>query len=239
MNQCASRPTSISESAMIVLDTNVVSELLRPSPDRTVETWVADRPGSRSVFLGGRRGRNCAMGLRFCRPAVAGMRLPLRLRQFCGRISTNGSCPSTARRRAPMRRLRQLDALPDAQHLRPIARSRPSRGRAGWRWRRATSATLTTWGSNCSIPGQAHDRNGRSLLARHDRLSVHCESNYRLRPRIILIREPGDMTDKHEQRAGRAIDANLEAAGWLVQDFDGFDFSAGETVNALGLTYLT
>ena len=47
------------------------------------------------------------------------------------------------------------------------------------------------------------------------------------------------MTDKHEQRAGRAIDANLEAAGWLVQDFDGFDFSAGETVNALGLTYLT
>ena len=29
---------------MIVLDTNVVSELLRPSPDPVVETWVASRP---------------------------------------------------------------------------------------------------------------------------------------------------------------------------------------------------
>ena len=29
---------------MFLLDTNVVSELLRPSPDPTVESWVADRP---------------------------------------------------------------------------------------------------------------------------------------------------------------------------------------------------
>ena len=29
---------------MIVLDTNVVSELLRPSPDPVVETWVAGHP---------------------------------------------------------------------------------------------------------------------------------------------------------------------------------------------------
>ena len=35
---------------MIVLDTNVVSELLRPSPDRTVETWVADRPAADLYF---------------------------------------------------------------------------------------------------------------------------------------------------------------------------------------------
>ncbi len=35
---------------MIVLDTNVVSELLRPSPDRTVETWVADRPATDLYF---------------------------------------------------------------------------------------------------------------------------------------------------------------------------------------------
>ena len=42
------------------------------------------------------------------------------------------------------------------------------------------------------------------------------------------------MTDKHEQRAGRAIDANLEAAGWLVQDFDGFDFSAGRNRQCIG-----
>ena len=35
---------------MIVLDTNVVSELLRPSPDRTVEAWVADRPAADLYF---------------------------------------------------------------------------------------------------------------------------------------------------------------------------------------------
>ena len=35
---------------MIILDTNVVSELLRPSPDRTVETWVADRPAANLYF---------------------------------------------------------------------------------------------------------------------------------------------------------------------------------------------
>ena len=31
---------------MFLLDTNVVSELLRPSPDPTVESWVADRPAT-------------------------------------------------------------------------------------------------------------------------------------------------------------------------------------------------
>ena len=28
----------------VLLDTNVVSELLRPSPDPAVERWVAERP---------------------------------------------------------------------------------------------------------------------------------------------------------------------------------------------------
>ena len=35
---------------MIVLDTNVVSELLRPSPDPTVETWVAECRGTDLYF---------------------------------------------------------------------------------------------------------------------------------------------------------------------------------------------
>ena len=29
---------------MIVLDTNVVSELMRPSPNSAVESWIANRP---------------------------------------------------------------------------------------------------------------------------------------------------------------------------------------------------
>lgn len=35
---------------MILLDTNVVSELMRPSPDPAVETWVAEQAAA-SLFL--------------------------------------------------------------------------------------------------------------------------------------------------------------------------------------------
>lgn len=35
---------------MIVLDTNVVSELMRPSPDPAVENWVINRPAGRLFF---------------------------------------------------------------------------------------------------------------------------------------------------------------------------------------------
>jgi len=35
---------------MIVLDTNVVSELMRPVPEPSVEAWIADRDGA-SLFL--------------------------------------------------------------------------------------------------------------------------------------------------------------------------------------------
>lgn len=35
---------------MIVLDTNVVSELMRPSPNPAVERWVAARPAARLFF---------------------------------------------------------------------------------------------------------------------------------------------------------------------------------------------
>ncbi|MDE0704796.1 MAG: type II toxin-antitoxin system VapC family toxin [Rhodospirillaceae bacterium] len=35
---------------MFLLDTNVVSELLRPSPDPAVEVWVGDRPATDLYF---------------------------------------------------------------------------------------------------------------------------------------------------------------------------------------------
>ena len=38
------------------------------------------------------------------------------------------------------------------------------------------------------------------------------------------------MTDKPETRARREIDGNLEAAGWLVQDLDDLDLSAGRGI---------
>ena len=38
------------------------------------------------------------------------------------------------------------------------------------------------------------------------------------------------MTDTPEQRAWRAIDANLKDAGWSVQDLDEIDLTAGQGV---------
>ena len=35
----------------VLLDTNVVSELLRPSPDPTVERWIAKRPAAELHFF--------------------------------------------------------------------------------------------------------------------------------------------------------------------------------------------
>ena len=35
---------------MFLLDTNIVSELLRPSPDLAVETWIGDRRATDLYF---------------------------------------------------------------------------------------------------------------------------------------------------------------------------------------------
>lgn len=35
---------------MVVLDTNVVSELMRPSPNPAIESWIADRPAASLFF---------------------------------------------------------------------------------------------------------------------------------------------------------------------------------------------
>jgi predicted nucleic acid-binding protein len=35
---------------MILLDTNILSELMRPTPEHSVETWLADQPDA-SVFI--------------------------------------------------------------------------------------------------------------------------------------------------------------------------------------------
>jgi hypothetical protein len=35
---------------MILLDTNILSELMRPAPEAVVERWLADQPAA-SVFI--------------------------------------------------------------------------------------------------------------------------------------------------------------------------------------------
>ena len=47
---------------------------------------------------------------------------------------------------------------------------------------------------------------------------------------VLAQQMGGGMTDKPEQRARRIIDANLEAAGWLVQSHDDLDLTAGSGI---------
>ena len=46
----ANRRLSIEVAAMFLLDTNVVSELLRPSPESNVENWVGDHRATELYF---------------------------------------------------------------------------------------------------------------------------------------------------------------------------------------------
>ena len=51
MSQCASRHPSIDPAAVVVLlDTNVVSELVRKLPDPAVEAWAAGHPLNNLYF---------------------------------------------------------------------------------------------------------------------------------------------------------------------------------------------
>ena len=107
---------------MAVLDTNVVSELMRPAPDLTVEAWVTERAAATLYFS--------AVGEAELRYGVAVMLVG---RRRDARTSPAAFCRSTARRRAPMRGSWPPAVLPGGRSLKPIVRSRPLRVRAAWR----------------------------------------------------------------------------------------------------------
>ena len=95
---------------MIVLDTNVVSELMRPSPSPAVEQWVATRPAA-SLFFSAVGEAELRYGVAIL---AAGRRRdpsPRPLRRCCGTILPDGYYPSTAPQRERMRRLQPAVVL--------------------------------------------------------------------------------------------------------------------------------
>ena len=97
----ANRRPSSEAAAVFLLDTNIVSELLRPSPDPAVETWIGDRRATDLYFSAiGEAELRYGVGVL---PAGGGPRLPPPSRQSCERTSPTGFSRSTARRRGIMR----------------------------------------------------------------------------------------------------------------------------------------
>ncbi len=116
---------------MFILDTNVVSELMRPAPDPAGVSWVADR-ATASLFLTASSEAKLRFGLVVMPPRKRREGLARGLRTgFAKR-----ALPFDSTAHAPMRK------LPLRCRASSLTLRRPDRGRlrahAAWRWRRGT-----------------------------------------------------------------------------------------------------
>ena len=140
----------------VLLDTNVVSELMRRAPHPAVPVWAAGHPLEDLFFsaVGEAELRDGAAIL----PTGRRRRLWSRISRGCStRLSRIGCCRSTAARRARTRTSPPCAVPSAAPSDRPTARSQQSLARATWRSRRAMFGTSRTSTSRWSILGRWHD----------------------------------------------------------------------------------
>jgi predicted nucleic acid-binding protein len=114
---------------MVILDTNVVSELMRPAPDPAIESWVAERPTS-SLFLTAVTEAELRFGLAVMPPGKRRDRLGRGLERMLGTGFANrvlpfdsGAARAYAGIAATRRRLGRPIAQADGQ-IAAIARAR-------------------------------------------------------------------------------------------------------------------
>lgn len=145
---------------MFILDTNVVSELMRSAPNPAIASWVAERATSSlfqtAVTEAELRFGLAVMPLRRRRDGLAtGLERMLKT-GFANRVLPfdSGAARAYARTAAACRR--------GAGRLRkPIARSQRLPKHAAWRLRRATFGTSRTWESKYSTHGMAYEHNAK------------------------------------------------------------------------------
>ena len=138
---------------MFVLDTNVVSELMRPAPDLVIVAWVAERATS-SLFLTAVTKAELRFSLALMPPGkrrdglAAGLERMLET-GFANRVLPFDSVASRAY---------AVIAAARRRRGRPIAAIARARGMAV-----ATRniRTSRTWGSKYSTHGTGHERNDR------------------------------------------------------------------------------
>ena len=148
----------------VLLDTNVVSELMRKAPDPVVAVWAAGHRLEDLFFS--------AVGEAELRYGAAILPAGQRRKTLLSDIETmmgeafGVACsPSTAARRAHTRTLPPCAVPPAAPSDPPIIRWQQSLAHGTWRWRRAMFGTSRTSTSRSSIRGRPHDRDTRRDFA--------------------------------------------------------------------------
>ena len=146
---------------MFVLDTNVVSELMRLAPDPAVASWVAERATS-SLFLTAVTEAELRFGLAIMPPGKRRDGLATGLERMLETGFVNRVLPFDSGAARAYAEIAAARADGASLSHKPIAKSRRLLTRAAWRWRRATFGTLRTLESKYSTHGTAHEWNDRA-----------------------------------------------------------------------------
>src|SRR5271165_4966817 len=101
---------------MILLDTNILSELMRPAPAPEVEAWLGAQP-STGVFISAVTEAELRFGLALLPDVTDGTNSPKPSKACWRRISPLGFCPSTARQHPPTHESPRLVAKPAGPSL--------------------------------------------------------------------------------------------------------------------------
>ena len=143
---------------IVLLDTNVVSELIRKAPDPAVEAWAASHP-LEILFFSAVGGSGVALRRRHLADGPTPRNARLGYREDAARCFQE---PGVALRQgggaAHMRTSQPRAVPPVAPSRQRTARSRQSPAPVTWRWRRATFGISRTSTSSSSIPGRRHER---------------------------------------------------------------------------------
>ena len=144
---------------MVVIDTNIVSELMRGEPSAEVLAWIDDR-SAQELFV-------TAVTEAEVRTGIASLPERRRRRGLASVLSApclpEECCHLMVTRPAPTRRSPRCAVCLGVPLPMRTARLWRSLARVAWRWQRATYETSRTWGSKYSTHGTVHERNG----ARH------------------------------------------------------------------------
>jgi predicted nucleic acid-binding protein len=137
---------------MILLDTNILSELMRPTPEAAVEQWLAVQPDA-SVFISAITAAELRFGAKLMPPGKRQTALVAEIEGMIGTTLAGASYRSTARQRLPSLRLPLSDAKPADRSPRPTLRLLLLRVRAVRRLLRVTCRISRDAGSRLSIHG--------------------------------------------------------------------------------------
>jgi hypothetical protein len=118
---------------MILLDTNILSELMRPSPAVVVEEWLGAQP-STSLFISAVTEAELRFGLALLPDGKRRSQLLAEVDNIWRRISPTASCPSTAPPLSPTPGSPPGAAEPAVRSRRLTLRSRRSPNRVAPRW---------------------------------------------------------------------------------------------------------